>query len=157
MKENMSLFGFRVEKGLWDRLKVYCQGSGLSLNELVDHAFRFTAGLHDRRKTVFNRSASGFRWRADKADKVTTTLELDPELRESVRNFAVVYLCSMAEVLRKSLELYLDFLDTKGGREGEIRHFYRKPQEIIMASIIGLFPAFAPKLPPEVVKQLSFL
>jgi len=141
-------FGFRFEQAIAERINRHCKGAGISLNRLVGKAFDFAAELHDRRKILFTRS-SNFLEREDEGDKVSPMLILDAVRRNMVRNFAFAYGRSMAEIIRVALEVYLDFLDTDGGKFGKIKHYYKLAQCTIQWTMITLSPAFPPKIPPD--------
>jgi len=149
MEKERYYFGFRFENALKKRIKQYCEHRSLSLNTLVNHAFKSTAKLHDKQRILLNRSSSGFAVRINLRDRVDAMLILEAPTREMVRNFAVCYRKSMAEIIRIALELFLDFQDKHSGKIDDIKHYYNKPQYVISCTVIGLYPAFPPKIPPS--------
>lgn len=140
-------FGFRCERLLWYRIMQHCAEQSQSVNRFVQEAVCFAGRLHDRRHFFIKRT-SGFIGRNVLADRINTLLILKSWTRIIVRNFAIVYQRSMAEVIRMMLELYLDWRDKENGKIRQIRHYYSKPQMCIQCSIIGLYPIFPPELPP---------
>jgi len=146
MEKQAHYFGFRFENALEKRLIRYCGIRNSSLSRFAARAFRFTAAQHNRRKILFT-TASGFKSRTRKEDKTETVLIQTGAQREMVRNFAFVYRISMAEVLRIALEVYLDHLETAGGKLDAIKHVYRLQQDIKVMTLIILYPAFPAKPP----------
>ena len=146
MEKERYYFGFRYDYKLADRIERYCAVTGMSLNRLVEKAFGFAIGLHDKRKLLFD-TYSGFSIRPLFEGKVTAMLILDAEMREMVRNFAVCYRRSMAEGLRVSLEVYLDSLDKRSGKIDVVKHYYRQAQAVITQTLFTLFPVYPLKIP----------
>lgn len=146
MERQRFYFGFRYDYNLAKRITRHCSLAGLSLNRFVEKAFSFAAHLHDERKIVF-KAYSGFCSRPLSEEKVTTMLILKVEMREMVRNFAICYRRSMAEILRVSIEVYLDSLDLKLGKIDSVKHYYGQPQAVITQTLFTLFPAIPVKIP----------
>ena len=139
MEKERYYFGFRFDFELGERIDRYCFMTGETLNQLVEKAFCFTARLHDRRNILFD-TYSGFCSRPLFEGKVTAMLILKAEIREMVRNFAVCYRRSMAEILRVSLEVYLDMLVNGAGKIDDVKHYYRQPRAVITQTLFTLFP-----------------
>ena len=146
MKKKIYCFGFRFEKVLFLRMRHWCTQESVSLNRLVMRAFSFTAKLHDQKKIIFD-TASGFLGRVDRRDKIETLLQHTTDQREAVRNFAFAYRISMAEVLRISMEVYLDHLEGNDVKLDDIKHIYRSDQAIKTVTIVILFPVYPVKYP----------
>ena len=142
-------FGFRFENTLKERIISYCKQQTVNLNTLVEIAMENICRLHDKKMIHLNKAASNFRGRFNTRDRIDTMLILKAAVREHVWNLAVCYRRSMAEIIRIALELFLDATDSKISKSDDIKHYYSKPQYIIECTIIGLYPFYPPKPPPD--------
>ena len=146
-------FEFRFEEALKKRVLFHCQNQGMSLNRLMEAAFRFTAALHDGGKVPFAWK-SRFLIRPDKNDRFSPMLILEKDVHEMVRNYAFAYRRSMAEILRVALELYLDHLESPNGKLDNTLHYYNNPVPVIKEVSAYLIPGFPPGIPPELYTKL---
>ena len=143
MKKQIFYFGFRYDKTLESKIDFFCREKKINLNKLAAKAFRYLAGLHDRKKVVFNQK-SRFLARINRQEKIEVTLVNSREQRELLRNFAIAYRVSMAEVLRIALEI---FLDKAFSKSDVVKHVYRQEKPIKMSTLILLFPVYPCKEP----------
>ena len=155
MKKERYYFEIRFENGLKDKIGEICKNQFLSLSELVDRAFRFLAIHHNSGNIPF-KSRSVFFSRLNKKDKFTSMIILKNDLHETVRNFAFAYRRSMAEVLRVSLEVYLEFLEKGESKIDKTIHYYKQPTSIIQYVIARLIPTFPPGIPPWKYNTIVF-
>jgi len=145
-------FGFRYEKILESRIVDYLQRRKVTLNTFVLDAFQFACVRYSKKRLLF-RNWSGFVMRSCRKDKIDAMLCFEAEIRERLRNLAIAYRKSMAEILRVSLEVYLDYLDGNAGKIDIEKHYYSFPQDIIGCVVIGVNPFFLPKNIPHPYKK----
>lgn len=139
-------FGFRYDLALGERIDTFCESTGSSLNRLMGKALEFALRLHDRRKVRFT-PGSGFLMRLRHEERIERMLILSAWQRMKLRDFSYAYRISMAEVLRISLEMYLDYLDRQRGKTVVVKHHYESAIRIIEQFTVVLFPVFDRKPP----------
>ena len=141
MKEKLFYFGYRTEKKLYKRIKAYLFRQKISLSAFAIEAFDYASQTHNKRKINFS-SASVFKGRIKKNDKIETHFTQTEKQREAVRSFAFSYRLSMAEVFRISMEAYLDFLKFGNSKSKTIKHVYRTQVTINEMTLAIIYPAF---------------
>ena len=148
-------FEFRFEEELKTRIIRHCRDQTLTLSRMVEKAFRFTAALHDKGKVPFAWK-SQFITRQEKEDRYSPMLLLNKDLHEMVRNYAFAYRSSMAEILRVSLELYFDYLESEDEKLDNTLHYYNEPVPVIKTVLAQLIPGFPHGIPPENYNKVEF-
>ena len=141
-------FEIRFEKELGKKIKEFCTENKISLSQLAEEAFRFTARLHDAGKVPFVRR-SAFYGRKDKDNIFSPMIILKADVHEMVRNFAFAYRQSMAETLRISLEMFLEAAESDFSKLEDNIHYYNAPTLTIKQVTAFLIPAFPPGIPPQ--------
>ena len=148
MKKERYYFGFRFENEMKDRILLQMKKQIVRYNQFVENAFLFATKLHDQGKLPFLWKSS-FIIRPNRTNKFDTMLILKNDIHEMVRNYAFSYRTSMAEILRVSLEVYLDFLESEDGKIDNSIHYYDQPVPVIQSVLARLIPAFHNGIPPD--------